>query len=219
MKSYLTGVVPEAILFDIDNTLYRHDEFVHLQVQVLKERLAVDRKQDLGVVERDVAATRKQMTATNGIRPSLGLVFKEMGIPIEVSVAWREELTHPEAYLQADPSLRTVLVQLQQEYRLGALTNNPTSVGWRTLDVLGVRDLFPFVVGLDTTFCSKPQWQPFQAALDLLKVDVTALLMVGDRYDVDIKPVVDRGGSGVLVEGESELNQLPGLLQRVVAER
>ena len=36
---------------------------------------------------------------------------------------------------------------------------------------------------------------------------VEATVMVGDRWDVDLAPIVERGGSGILVESHEDLRE------------
>lgn len=208
MQGFPGALPPRAVLFDIDNTLYRNDAFVTAQVQGLKEQLAHVRRESLEETEKVIAATGSAMRHRDGAHASLGNIFLELGIPLATSVAWRRAVVHPGEFLKEDPGLRDVLEELSRHYRLGALTNNPADIGGTILQALGISGFFPSVVGLDTTLHSKPHWPPFAAALERLETPVERVLMVGDRYDVDLKPVVDRGGSGFLVESREDLDAL-----------
>tara|TARA_B100000614_G_C14363431_1_gene418173 strand:- start:286 stop:711 length:426 start_codon:yes stop_codon:yes gene_type:complete len=130
-----------------------------------------------------------------------------LGVPISTSVDWRRELITPHRFLQRDETLRAPMERLAAHVRLAVLTNNPEDVGRASLDALGFSDLIPTVVGLDTTWASKPDWAPFQAALDAVGAPVEATVMVGDRWDVDLAPIVERGGSGILVESHEDLRE------------
>jgi FMN phosphatase YigB (HAD superfamily) len=211
MKTFLASQSPAVLLFDIDNTLYRHNNYVYQQVDVLIQRLSQHRDEPVEKTRKLVSHTREQIAAKSGRKPSLGNTFVALGIPITTSVAWRTELMRPEEYLQADPVIGETLQVLARRFRLGAITNNPVVIGYRTLDVLGIRSLFDVVVGLDTTMHSKPAWEPFAAALEALASTPNEAIMVGDRYDVDLEPMICRGGSGILIESDEDLTLLGSL--------
>lgn len=212
MKTFLDGTAFRAVLFDIDNTLYRDARYVDHQIEVLIERLAEHRHEAVEQTQRLVHRTREELERRDGRRPSLGNTFVALGIPIKLSVAWREELIVPEKFLSADPALRSILELISSRFRLLAITNNPVTIGRRTLEVLGVSDLFETVVGLDTSHQSKPAWGPFERALEVIGAEPSETVVVGDRYDVDLEPMIVRGGSGVLLEHDDDLAQLPTIL-------
>jgi FMN phosphatase YigB (HAD superfamily) len=213
MRSYLVSTAPRAVLFDIDNTLYRDDRYAQWQIDVLIQRFASHEGLPLPTATKRIADTRSLITAETGRRPSLGNTMARLGVPMTQSIAWREELIEPERFLRRDAAVVETLGLLARSFRIAALTNNPESVGRRTLKVIGCQDMVPVVVGLDTTGRSKPDWAPFAAALARLEVGPPETVMVGDRYDVDLAPFIDAGGGGVLVESRADLLELPTVLR------
>ncbi|MFP4329431.1 MAG: HAD family hydrolase [Alkalispirochaetaceae bacterium] len=197
---------PQGLLFDIDGTLYDHPDYLEDQVLILIRRLA----RELGREEEEMIAEveqkrRDESVSSGGRRPSLGTTFAaHYGIPVEVSVAWREELLNPEEYLVEDRELRDALAGVSH-LALCAVTNNPISLGRRTLETLGVGDLIPVVSGLDTAGASKPDPRPFEIALEFLALPPAEILAIGDRYEIDLEPIVELGGAGALVEGRKDL--------------
>ncbi|MFW5693702.1 MAG: HAD family hydrolase [Alkalispirochaeta sp.] len=212
MKQHLQSRSFQAILFDIDNTLYRNDAYAQWQIDALIEQFAAYRQIEVSVAHDLIAATREEIAARNGRRPSLGNTMEELGISIALGVEWRSTLVDPYRFLSRDPELSDLMRTVSTRYRIAALTNNPVDVGRASLDALGIADLVPLVIGLDTTWHSKPDWEPFQAALDAVACTPEETLMVGDRYDVDIAPVLDHGGSGIIVERRDDLFVLPQVL-------
>lgn len=194
-----------AVLFDIDNTLYRDDAYAQWQIDVLIRRFAAEHGLDEPAAVDLVEATRRTIARRDGRRPSLGNTMAELGVPIATSVAWRSELIDPFRYLAPDVELAAELRRLTTHYRCAALTNNPETVGRRSLEALGLGGIIETVIGLDTTGHSKPDWEPFAAAIDALDVAAEETVIVGDRWDVDLAPLLDRGGGGVLVESRSDL--------------
>ncbi|HKJ85443.1 MAG TPA: HAD family hydrolase, partial [Spirochaetia bacterium] len=129
----------EGLAFDIDKTLYNNDYYAKHQIDLLIERFAKERSEPIADARRAVLRWQEDYAAANeGARQSLGNTFAALGVPIETSVAWREELIHPEHFLQADEHLGRALEELGREYRIVAVTNNPVRVGRATLEALGV---------------------------------------------------------------------------------
>ena len=71
------------------------------------------------------------------------------------------------------------------------LTNNPTSIGRRTLQALGVERFFPIVIGLDTIAEPKPTMIPFRIVSQTYDVPLTEMVSIGDRFAIDIQLPVE----------------------------
>lgn len=213
MKLHLRTGSFRAILFDIDNTLYRDDYYAQWQIDVLVDRFAAHRGVERSHAQQLIDSMRNAIIAQTGRRPSLGNTMEQLGVPISHGVEWRRELIDPHRFLSPDPELAHVLEALSSRYRIVALTNNPADVGQAGLDALGIGRHVPLVIGLDTTWHSKPDWEPFAAALESVECGSEEALMVGDRFDVDVAPVLDHGGSGIVVECREDLFQIPRILE------
>ena len=202
-----------TVAFDIDNTLYEHEAYAAMQQHVLIEALA----EGLGVSSEDAARRVHDYRAGyaadhGGRRPSLANTSLAFGFDIPTSVQWRVDRIHPEDYLEADPRLYAALEDLGASFIIAAVTNNPVSVGRRTLRVLGVETLFAALVGLDSAGASKPDPLPFKILADTLGVSLRDTLVVGDRYAVDLEPALELGAGAVLVEGIRDTYALCELL-------
>lgn len=99
MKTYPTTRPARALLFDIDNTLYRDDGYVRRQVAVVVDRLASE----------------------------FGVAFAALGVPIEVSVARRRELINPAEFLAYDGLLTETITDPATRYRPAAITTDPSA--------------------------------------------------------------------------------------------
>jgi len=136
--------VARALVFDIDLTLYDDLEYYNSQTTLLIRRLAQELEETELEMEKRVAAVQQTFAQDNGGRKqSLGNTFLHLGISIEQSVRWREDLFTPETGLQYDPELVKTMQVLSSHFSMSAVTNNPTSIGRRTLRVLGIEDFFP----------------------------------------------------------------------------
>jgi FMN phosphatase YigB (HAD superfamily) len=211
MKAYSIPAEARGIVFDIDGTLYSDEAYGHDQISLLIKHLAEVRGMDVGELEKLVDETRATLARESG-KTSLGNVFLALGVSIETSAAWRELLLVPERYLKPDARLREAIGALSIAYRVSAVTNNPTSIGIRTLRVLGVADLFEAVVGLEATMVSKPAPEPFIRVSRELGIPLAALISIGDRFDVDLAVPLELGMGAILVDGVEDVYALPALL-------
>jgi len=213
MKAYGLPFRIRAIAFDIDRTLYDNDAYADDQIDSQYRRAAVHWGVSEEEARQKVRSWRDEYGRRNdGATTSLGNSLAGLGIPIETSVVWRNETIVPADYLSQDENLVRAVSSLARRVPLVAVTNNPVQVGNETLTVLGVRSFFGAVVGLDTTWRSKPDPESFREALRQLGVPADETVSVGDRYDVDIEPALSLGMGGILVEGVREVYDLPVFL-------
>lgn len=213
MRLYRLPSPLKALVFDIDSTLYRHEEYARIQQELLIERLA----KELGLSFRECAdrieEERIRLAEGNrGRRPSLGDTFACFGVPIPTSVAWREALIRPEAYLTRDDLLVRTMEGLAERFVLIALTNNPGPIGARTLAALGAGDRFRSCIGLEATMRSKPDPACFDSAVAAAGVSYPETLFIGDRYEIDLEYPLTRGSGALLAENMQDIYTLPQLL-------
>ena len=200
----------EAILFDLDSTLYTNPEYARTQIDLPVERLAQHRGVTFSEMSEEIDLYRKNWAQEHeGQQISLGNIFTVFGVDIRENARWREELYQPERYLAADRKLRSALEQLESRFFLAVVTNNTVSIADRTLTVLGVEDLFHAIVGLDTCGVSKPHEEPFMRAAILCGAMPETCVSVGDRYDIDIALPLELGMGGILVDGVEDVYTLP----------
>jgi FMN phosphatase YigB (HAD superfamily) len=203
--------VPERIrfwCFDIDNTLYTHADYARHQYDVLYSALArwLEREED--PLREEIENWRS--TQARESKPSLGTAFTHWGADIAMSVAWRSRFIRPEDYLTPDHRLNESIGYLiSAGTRAIAVTNNPSDIGWRTLKCLGIEELIEDVVGLDHSMASKPDSDHFDRALDSIGEPARFGVSVGDRFAIDIKPALERGMGGILVDGVEDVYRLP----------
>ena len=213
MKIYCLPEKLKTIIFDIDSTLYTNDAYVSHQSEVQLRRFAKVR----GISEEKARTMfddyRSEWSKMHGGKKiSECNTLAALGIPIETSVAWRNELIEPERFLSRDKKLFEVLQALKESYALLCVTNNPANVGRKTLSALGVENCIETVIGLDTFGKSKPAREPFEEAARRTEAAIEECLSVGDRYDIDIALPLDMGMGGILVDGVSDVYELPNVL-------
>jgi HAD superfamily hydrolase (TIGR01549 family) len=204
----------EVLLFDIDMTLYHHPEYFRSQIDNQIRLLSQEWGWSFESAQEKIEDFRQKWQSEKGEKLSFGnTLLLGFGIPISRSVELRDQCITPEDYLSNDPQLRSVLAQLQKGYRLAALTNNTSRVGLRTLDVLGVAELFERIIGLDMTGHSKPHPAVYDYTLEQLQISPKRIISIGDRYEVDLKRPLELGMGGILVEGMGDVYRIPELLK------
>ncbi|MDR2729937.1 MAG: HAD family hydrolase [Treponema sp.] len=202
----------QAILFDMDNTLYTNNEYAKEQIDLPVTRLAEILGKSYTQMIAEISQIRKNYSDVHmGQAISLCGIFLSFGVSVEESVKIREEVLQPEKHLNEDKKLTFVLKELALRFPLAVVTNNPVLVAVRTLSILGVKDFFRAIVGLDTCMVSKPHPAPLLKAALLCETNVKKCISVGDRYFIDISPALELGMSGVLVDGVEDVYKLPEL--------
>lgn len=214
MKVYQLPENIRGFIFDMDNTLYTNDAYARHQEEALVERLAETLGLDTKKMQMSVDGWRHTYAdAHGGRRPSLGNTFLHgFGIPIETSIAWRRESLRPGDYLKKDEKLVATLKTISSHTKMAVVTNNPVLVAEKSLEILGVLDLFSCIVGLDSIGKSKPNPEAFQMAASKLGCQEHETVSIGDRFEVDLEPAMAIGMGGILVTGVEEVYILPETL-------
>ncbi len=203
------------MIFDLDNTLYRNDRYVATQLTVLVERLAREIGRSAKETQDEIDLYREQERRRSGTVPSMAASFVQFGVPFETSAAWRAELFEPERFLARDPALESMLSALAPA-RLSVVSNNPVSIADRTLKTLGVRRFFEIVVGLDTCMVPKPDPRGYLYVYDQLTAKPERSVAVGDRFAVDLEPVLSLGGGGIELEEGDTVHPIDRVLRELI---
>ncbi|MDR2518338.1 MAG: HAD family hydrolase [Spirochaetaceae bacterium] len=216
MKIYAVPPRVDAVLFDMDSTLYTNERYAAFQRESLIRRFAERRGLPFEAALSEVEAYQSAWgRARGGAQISLGNTFRAFGISIKESAAWREELYEPSLFLAPDRRLKNALEALKGPQARGralvVITNNPVLVAQKTLAALGAADCFSVILGLDSCMVSKPHEAPFLKAAELCGAETGSCLAVGDRYDLDIAVPLRLGMGGILVDGVEDIYRLPAL--------
>lgn len=103
--------------------------------------------------------------------------------------------------VRMDDYVPTILKQLKQNYRLGLVSNFAYSQGlWKILQRFDLAKFFDAVVVSGEFGLRKPNPKIFQRILELLDVDTSATVFVGDSLKADIEGAKKLGIKTILVE-------------------
>ena len=215
MNVYHLPQTIQALVFDMDLTLYSNTEYAQYQIDTLVEKLGQVKGLSFDEINREVDNVRQaKKLANNGKEPGLSGILADFGISVEEHLRWREEIFEPRRFINEDTRLKETLETLSSRFILGLVTNNPVLVARKTLAALGVEELFPIVVGLDTCMISKPHEKPFLKFCELSSCSIESCVSIGDRYDIDLDIPLQMGMGGILVDGVQDVYELPRFLSK-----
>lgn len=219
MQTFSLPSNPKVLIFDIDATLYTCPEYAHEQIDCQIRHWAALKGYSVENARNMIADFRRKWAADhNGKKISLGNLFTSFGVPIETSIEWRKSLFNPEDYLHRDENLIKALAVLSKKFYMICVTNNPVEPARKTLEVIGISDFFPDIVGLDTCMASKPSRKILDKAIEYAeaslgkKVEYGDCISIGDRYDIDLSLAVELGMGGILVDGAEDVCKLVEIL-------
>ncbi|HLP14936.1 MAG TPA: HAD family hydrolase [Bacteroidota bacterium] len=176
----------QAVLFDLDDTLYPESEFVFSGFR----SVARWAQETLGY-SYEASELRLRELFTNGVRRNTFNVWlKEAGNQdvknIERAITiYRNHVPEIQPY----PEVPLLLKRLQQTYTLGIISDGVWQVQERKLAALGISSFFTTVIFTDKFGSEfwKPSPEPFKMALDQLKVHSSAACYIGDNILKDFK--------------------------------
>ena len=212
MQTYNLPSDPKVLIFDIDMTLYTCPEYAHEQIDCQIRHWAKLNGYSVESARNMIADFRRKWAADHdGQKISLGNLFTSFGVSIETSIEWRKTLFNPADYLHRDEKLISALTELSKKFYMICVTNNPVEPARKTLEVIGISEFFPKIIGLDTCMASKPSKKILDAAVKEAElalgrnVEYSECISIGDRYDIDLSLAIELGMGGVLVSGAEDV--------------
>ena len=219
MQVYNLPSNPKVLIFDIDATLYTCPEYAHEQIDCQIRHWAKLNGYSVEGARNMIADFRRKWAADHdGKKISLGNLFTSFGVSIETSIEWRKTLFNPADYLHRDENLIAALTELAKKFYMICVTNNPVEPARKTLEVIGISEFFPEIVGLDTCMASKPSKKILDKAVEYAeealgtKIEYTDCISIGDRYDIDLSLAIELGMGGILVSGAEDVCGLVEIL-------
>jgi putative hydrolase of the HAD superfamily len=177
-----------AVVFDLDNTLYPHRQYVEGAFAAMAAHLAA-------LCGRPADALCRRMLQTWEADPARGRrlyrnVLEECGVYSETNERRLREIYHSHApELRPFPQAAAVLRTLGAGYRLGLLTDGWAPTQRRKLEALGLGPLFEvlcFTGELGPEYY-KPHPAGYRKALEGLHVAAGEAVFVGDNPHTDVR--------------------------------
>jgi putative hydrolase of the HAD superfamily len=179
----------KAVIFDLDNTLV---DFMLMKRQAIDA--AINAMRDAGL-----------KLSNEEIRKGIDEIYEERGIEFQKVF---DELLYREfskidykilsagviAYRRARetalvpyPHVTMTLIELSKMHiKLGVVSDAPAKEAWLRLCYLNFHHLFDAVVTFEDTGMRKPNPEPFRKILDMLQMQPSEAVMVGDWAERDV---------------------------------
>jgi putative hydrolase of the HAD superfamily len=195
----------EAIVFDLDGTLYVNEPFGREVAGSFARYIADIKGLEPDVADELVRTTRSQITAQTGRETTLSMVCRELGGDIREAHRRLAAELHPELLLSRDDRVVELLRRLGERFALYLYTNNNRSLSGRIMDSLGIAGMFRRVITVEDGWRAKPDGEALTELLATLGTGPERCLFVGDRYDIDLRLPAERGCPVLLVKTVDEL--------------
>jgi len=178
-----------AVIFDLDNTLV---DFMAMKGKAVDAAVTAMIDAGLALSPAETRSRIDQIYQEKGIEYQtvfdslLYDIFNKVDYKILSAgiIAYRRAR---EAALVPYPHVHlTLMTLLKNGLLLGVVTDAPARAAWLRLCGLGFHHIFHAVVTFDDTGVRKPRPEPFQKALEMLKLAPGEALMVGDWAERDM---------------------------------
>ena len=179
----------KAVIFDLDNTLV---DFMLMKRQAVDAAIHAMRDAGLKLSAEEIRTRIDQIYDERGIEFQSvfdELMYREFSkIDYKILsagvIAYRRAR---EAALVPYPHVTMTLIELSKmQLKLGVVSDAPAKEAWLRLCYLNFHHVFDAVVTYDDTGMRKPRPEPFRKVLDMLHIDPTEALMVGDWAERDV---------------------------------
>ena len=198
MRWVSAGRDVEAVVFDLDGTLYSFDAGEHIDYLAVAHRCLVE---VAGLDDVRAALLLRRLDAG-----SVTELLESCGVRGPEWAAYRERHWSGPRRPSPAPEVAAALVPLAAALPLALATNSSDEQTVELLDAIGVpADVFRVRVTSDLGLSPKPAPEVVLHVATVLRLHPASLFGVGDRWAVDVQPLVDLGGGGVEVRGPQDL--------------
>jgi putative hydrolase of the HAD superfamily len=209
-----SGVVVQALVFDLDATLYddpRLGEAVHAEAHTF---VATCRNLSPRAAQELLAETKKRLIA-EGKAGTLSLAVGELGVDLNALHQRFAQRIEPADYLPRDERVVAMLRAFAAQVPLVLYTNNNRALTTKIMDVLGIAGLFSRVFTIEDSWRPKPDLATLEQLFAAIGRQPAECLFVGDRFDVDLQLPQAMGAQVYQVTGLADLLRLPTVLQEI----
>lgn len=191
----------KCVIFDFDNTMYYSDSQLESKLAWLKNAIV-----QLGGKtheEAEALMQRTGFTVYNKHQPSFSSHLALFGITMEQWQNYQSETRYFVDNVQVLPN--DYYIALKKKYPLYIVTNSFVHDINIKAEKYGI-NLAPFkVYGCEHGKQHINKKETYARISKELNLDTSELLIIGDRLKIDIFPMLEQGGKGILVANTDEL--------------
>ena len=198
--------MPEAVIFDIDNTLYDYTKYTehssNVVVDFASRRYGIPEGEMKAAIQEGKRIT-KELLQEGAAQHSRVLFFQHALEVLHINAigaAWEMEELYWGSMLQVIQPFAGVIEVLRnlkgKGLKLGICTDMTAAIQQRKLLRLGVSQYFDVMVCSEETGFEKPHDSMFRLSLQKLGAEAGRAVMVGDNWHKDIKGAIASGMYG-----------------------
>ncbi len=206
MRVMANGLRPRLVIFDLDGTLYPREAYVGQVLKVIAEMFVQLRGLSPQVADAELEDLRQAMRDDWDKTSTTSFVLSRE-FTIQQWHDFRSRYMSVSAVLRTDPQVVQDLARLHSQVSIALLTNNTREATREILERIGFADgAFDAVVTAeDVAQTPKPDRHAFQVVLARFQVQAANAWAVGDRCAIDVEPLREMGGAGIVIAGPAEL--------------
>ena len=173
----------QALVFDLDGTLYRNDQLGEEVSLSACHYIAQLRGISLAKAKTLLQEARDCQSGSGG---TLSQAVLALGGNLRAMHERLSRDVHPEAVLSVDLRVSQLLKKLAESFDLYIYTNNNRELSGRIMEQIGVAGIFKKVFSIEDCWRPKPDEIALVGILDAMGRKPAETLFVGDRYGVDL---------------------------------
>ena len=193
--------IPEAVIFDTDNTLYPYDpahkEATHAVEEKVEKMLGIDKKDFRKAFEearKEIKDRLGNVASSHSRLLYMQRTIEKLELGTRILTTLDLEQTYWRTFLINSKLFPEVIDFIQLLKSKGIVTANITDltaqIQFRKLVYFGLDEFFDYVVTSEEAGRDKPDRRPFEVTLEKLKISPNNIWMIGDN------PLNDMAGAG-----------------------
>ena len=200
-KVFKLNVLPEAVIFDTDNTLYpyipAHKEATRAVEDKVEKQLGISKtifRSAFKEARQEIKNRLGNVASSHSRLLYMQRTIEKLELGTRILTTLDLEQTYWRTFLINCKLFPGVLEFIQLLKSKGVVTANITDltaqIQFRKLVYFGLDEFFDYVVTSEEAGADKPDKRPFEVALEKLNIDSSDIWMIGDD------PMTDMVGAG-----------------------
>lgn len=198
-KPKLFNQLPDAFLFDLDNTLYPYEPSHNAAQKFIRNKIINkfsitknDFDKAFSNATQQVKSINKKTAASHSRLLYFQRMLEIMGLGSQILIALELEQSYWRTFLNKAVLFENVKELLDDIRLLGIpsaiVTNLTAQIQFRKLIFFGLENYFDYIITSEEAGADKPHHKPFKIAIEKIKPKGKKIWMIGDSPSNDIQP-------------------------------